>query len=293
MAYDEMELDTIGDKKTALFLIMSDTDSTFNFVIAILQSQLTNLLCDKADDVYGGRLPVHVRFILDEFANIGQIPQFDKLIATIRSREISASIILQSQSQLKAIYRDNADTIVGNCDTMLFLGGKEKTTLKEISEILGKETIDSFNTSENRGKEISHGLNYQKLGKELLYSFVMNSVAHNKRMNRDTTSESIIHSHQASLWEVRYVRIKDYREDPADSCCRRTDGNSVDRDLPEQYIRSDLGSPGIHFCSDRDSQSDLQIGLRIRSNEHDYRRVRDLYGPGHGRMVRRKDYDAS
>ena len=168
MAYDEMELDTIGDRKTALFLIMSDTDSTFNFVIAILQSQLTNLLCDKADDVYGGRLPVHVRFILDEFANIGQIPQFDKLIATIRSREISASIILQSQSQLKAIYKDNADTIVGNCDTMLFLGGKEKTTLKEISEILGKETIDSFNTSENRGKEISHGLNYQKLGKELM-----------------------------------------------------------------------------------------------------------------------------
>ena len=159
MEYDEMELDTLGDRKTALFLIMSDTDSTFNFVIAILQSQLFNLLCDKADDVYGGRLPVHVRCILDEFANIGQIPQFDKLIATIRSREISASIILQSQSQLKAIYRDNADTIVGNCDTMLFLGGKEKTTLKEISEILGKETIDSFNTSENRGKEISHGLN--------------------------------------------------------------------------------------------------------------------------------------
>ena len=168
MEYDEMELDTLGDRKTALFLIMSDTDSTFNFVIAILQSQLFNLLCDKADDVYGGRLPVHVRCILDEFANIGQIPQFDKLIATIRSREISACIILQSQSQLKAIYRDNADTIVGNCDTMLFLGGKEKTTLKEISEILGKETIDSFNTSENRGKEISHGLNYQKLGKELM-----------------------------------------------------------------------------------------------------------------------------
>ena len=168
MEYDEMELDTLGDRKTAMFLIMSDTDSTFNFVIAILQAQLFNLLCDKADDVYGGRLPVHVRCILDEFANIGQIPQFDKLIATIRSREISASIILQSQSQLKAIYRDNADTIVGNCDTMLFLGGKEKTTLKEISEILGKETIDSFNTSENRGKEISHGLNYQKLGKELM-----------------------------------------------------------------------------------------------------------------------------
>ena len=293
MSDDELELDTLGDRKTALFLIMSDTDTTFNFVIAMLQSQLFNLLCDKADDVYGGRLPVHVRCLLDEFANIGQIPNFDKLIATIRSREISASIILQSQSQLKTIYKDAADTIVGNCDTTLFLGVKEKSTLKEISELLGKETIDSFNQSENRGSQVSHGLNYQKLGKELLYSFVMNSVAHNKRMNRDTTSESIIHSHQASLWEVRYVRIKDYREDPADSCCRRTDGNSVDRDLPEQYIRSDLGSPGIHFCSDRDSQSDLQIGLRIRSNEHDYRRVRDLYGPGHGRMVRRKDYDAS
>ena len=168
METDEMELDTLGDSKTALFVIISDTDDTFNFVVSILYTQLFNLLCDKADDVYGGRLPVHVRFILDEFANIGQIPQFDKLIATIRSREISASIILQSQSQLKAIYRDNADTIVGNCDTMLFLGGKEKSTLKEISEILGKETIDSFNTSENRGKEISHGLNYQKLGKELM-----------------------------------------------------------------------------------------------------------------------------
>ena len=168
MEYDELELDTLGDQKTALFVILSDTDSTFNFVAALMYSQLFNLLCDKADDFYGGRLPVHVRLILDEFANIGQIPNFDKLIATIRSREISASIILQSQSQLKAIYRDNADTIVGNCDTMLFLGGKERTTLKEISEILGKETIDSFNTSENRGKEISHGLNYQKLGKELM-----------------------------------------------------------------------------------------------------------------------------
>ena len=168
MEYDELELDTLGDQKTALFVILSDTDSTFNFVAALMYSQLFNLLCDKADDFYGGRLPVHVRLILDEFANIGQIPNFDKLIATIRSREISASIILQSQSQLKAIYKDNADTIVGNCDTMLFLGGKEKTTLKEISEILGKETIDSFNTSENRGKEISHGLNYQKLGKELM-----------------------------------------------------------------------------------------------------------------------------
>lgn len=168
MEYDELELDTLGDRKTALFLIMSDTDTTFNFVIAILQSQLFNLLCDKADDVYGGRLPVHVRCILDEFANIGQIPNFDKLIATIRSREISASIILQSQSQLKSIYKDAADTIAGNCDTTLFLGGKEKSTLKEISEILGKETIDSFNTSENRGTQISHGFNYQKLGKELM-----------------------------------------------------------------------------------------------------------------------------
>lgn len=168
MEYDELELDTLGDRKTALFLIMSDTDTTFNFVIAILQSQLFNLLCDKADDVYGGRLPVHVRCILDEFANIGQIPNFDKLIATIRSREISASIILQSQSQLKSIYKDAADTIVGNCDTTLFLGGKEKSTLKEISEVLGKETIDSFNTSENRGTQVSHGLNYQKLGKELM-----------------------------------------------------------------------------------------------------------------------------
>ena len=168
MEYDDLELDTLGDRKTALFLIMSDTDTTFNFVIAMLQSQLFNLLCDKADDEYGGRLPVHVRCILDEFANIGQIPNFDKLIATIRSREISASIILQSHSQLKTIYKDAADTIVGNCDTTLFLGGKEKSTLKELSEILGKETIDSFNTSENRGTQISHGLNYQKLGKELM-----------------------------------------------------------------------------------------------------------------------------
>ena len=168
MSDDELELDTLGDRKTELFLIMSDTDTTFNFVIAMLQSQLFNLLCDKADDIYGGRLPVHVRCLLDEFANIGQIPNFDKLIATIRSREISASIILQSQSQLKAIYKDAADTIVGNCDTTLFLGGKEKSTLKEISELLGKETIDSFNQSENRGSQVSHGLNYQKLGKELM-----------------------------------------------------------------------------------------------------------------------------
>ena len=168
MTEDELELDTLGDRKTALFLIMSDTDTTFNFVIAMLQSQLFNLLCDKADDVYGGRLPVHVRCLLDEFANIGQIPNFDKLIATIRSREISASIILQSQSQLKTIYKDAADTIVGNCDTTLFLGGKEKSTLKEISELLGKETIDSLNQSENRGAQTSHGLSYQKLGKELM-----------------------------------------------------------------------------------------------------------------------------
>ena len=168
MTEDELELDTMGDRKTALFLIMSDTDTTFNFVIAMLQSQLFNLLCDKADDFYNGRLPVHVRFLLDEFANIGQIPNFDKLIATIRSREISASIILQSQSQLKTIYKDAADTIVGNCDSTLFLGGKEKSTLKEISELLGKETIDSLSQSENRGAQTSHGLSYQKLGKELM-----------------------------------------------------------------------------------------------------------------------------
>ena len=168
MTEDELELDTMGDRKTALFLIMSDTDTTFNFVIAMLQSQLFNLLCDKADDFYNGRLPVHVRCLLDEFANVGQIPKFDKLIATIRSREISASIILQSQSQLKTIYKDAADTIVGNCDSTLFLGGKEKGTLKEISELLGKETIDSLSQSENRGAQTSHGLSYQKLGKELM-----------------------------------------------------------------------------------------------------------------------------
>ena len=168
METDELELDTLGDSKTALFVIISDTDSTFNFVAALMYSQLFNLLCDKADDFYGGRLPVHVRLILDEFANIGQIPNFDKLIATIRSREISASIILQSQSQLKTIYKDAADTIVGNCDSTLFLGGKEKSTLKEISELLGKETIDLYNQSENRGSQVSHGLSYQKLGKELM-----------------------------------------------------------------------------------------------------------------------------
>ena len=168
MTEDELELDTMGDRKTALFLIKSDTDTTFNFVIAMLQSQLFNLLCDKADDLYNGQLPVHVRCLLDEFANIVQIPNFNKLIATIRSREISASIILQSQSQLKTIYKDAADSIVGNCDVTLFLGGKEKSTLKEISELLGKETIDSLSQSENRGAQTSHGLSYQKLGKELM-----------------------------------------------------------------------------------------------------------------------------
>lgn len=168
MAYDEMELDMLGEEKAALFVIISDTDDTFNFVVAIMYTQLFNLLCDKADDEHGGRLPFHVRLLLDEFSNIGQIPKFDKLIATIRSREISASIILQSQSQLKTIYKDAAETILGNCDTMLFLGGKESSTLKEISETLGKETIDLFNTSDTRGQSRSYGLNYQKTGKELM-----------------------------------------------------------------------------------------------------------------------------
>ncbi len=168
MEYDEMELDKLGERKTAMFIIISDTDDTFNFVVAMLYSQMFNLLCDVADDKYNGRLPIHVRVLADEFANIGQIPKFDKLIATIRSREISASIILQSQSQLKAIYKDSADVITGNCDTMLFLGGKEKSTLKELSDSLGKETIDTYNTSENRGREKTYGLNYQKLGKELM-----------------------------------------------------------------------------------------------------------------------------
>jgi len=167
MAYDELALDTIGDKKTALFLIMSDTDTTFNFVLAMLQSQLLNLLCDKADDFYGGRLPVHVRLLLDEFANIGQIPNFDKLIATIRSREISAAIVLQSLSQLKAIYKDAAEIISDNCDSTVFLSGRGKNA-KEIAEALGKETIDTYNTGENRGRKKSYSLNYQKLGKELM-----------------------------------------------------------------------------------------------------------------------------
>ena len=167
-SYDELELDMLGDRKTALFVIISDTDDTFNFLVSIMYTQLFNLLCDKADDVYKGRLPVHVRCLLDEFSNIGQIPKFEKLIATIRSREISASIILQSKSQLKAIYKDHADTIEGNCDTMLFLGGKEKSTLKELSELLGKETIDLFNTSDTRGSSRSYGMNYQKTGRELM-----------------------------------------------------------------------------------------------------------------------------
>ena len=168
MRYDELELDTLGDRKTALFIIISDTDDTFNFIVSMCYTQLFNLLCEKADDVYGGRLPVHVRCLLDECANIGQIPKLEKLIATIRSREISACLVLQAQSQLRAIYKDNADTIVGNCDSVLFLGGKERTTLKELTETLGRETIDTYNTGESRGRETSHSLNYQKLGKELM-----------------------------------------------------------------------------------------------------------------------------
>ena len=167
-AYDELELDTLGDRKTALFIIISDTDDTFNFLASMVYTQLFNLLCDKADDVYGGRLPVHVRCLIDECANIGQIPKLEKLMATIRSREISACLVLQAQSQLKALYKDNCDTIIGNCDSSVFLGGKEPTTLKELSAALGKETIDTFNTGESRGREVSHSLNYQKLGKELM-----------------------------------------------------------------------------------------------------------------------------
>jgi type IV secretion system protein VirD4 len=167
-AYDEMELDALGDWKTALFIIISDTDDTFNFLVSMAYTQLFNLLCDKADDVYGGRLPVHVRCLIDEAANIGQIPKLEKLVATIRSREISACLVLQAQSQLKALYKDHCDTIIGNMDSTIFLGGKERTTLKELSETLGKETIDTFNTGESRGREVSHSLNYQKLGKELM-----------------------------------------------------------------------------------------------------------------------------
>ena len=178
-SYDELSLDTLGDKKTALFLIMSDTDSTFNFLISMVYSQLFNLLCEKADDVYGGRLPVHVRCLIDECANIGQIPNLEKLMATIRSREISACLVLQAQSQLKALYKDNADTIIGNCDSYLFLGGKEPSTLKELSQSLGRETIDTYNTGESRGREQSHSLNYQKLGRDMPYLFVKSSVTLN------------------------------------------------------------------------------------------------------------------
>ena len=178
-SYDELELDTLGDRKTALFLIMSDTDDSFNFLISMCYTQLFNLLCEKADDVYGGRLPVHVRCLIDECANIGQIPKLEKLVATIRSREISACLVLQAQSQLKAIYKDNADTIIGNMDTSIFLGGKEPTTLKELAAVLGKETIDTYNTGESRGRETSHSLNYQKLGKDMPYLFVKSSVALN------------------------------------------------------------------------------------------------------------------
>lgn len=166
--YDELELDTLGDEKTALFLMMSDTDATFNFLISMIYSQLFNLLCEKADDVYGGRLPVHVRCLIDEAANIGQIPNLEKLVATIRSREISACLILQAKSQLKALYKDNADTIIGNMDSQIFLGGTEPSTLKDLAEALGKETIDTYNTGESKGREESHSLNYQKLGKDLM-----------------------------------------------------------------------------------------------------------------------------
>ena len=285
-AYDELQLDTLGDRKTAMFIIMSDTDDTFNFLISLCYTQLFNLLCEKADDVYGGRLPVHVRCLIDEAANIGQIPRLEKLVATIRSREISCCLVLQAQSQLKALYKDNADTIIGNMDCSIFLGGKEPTTLKELATALGKETIDTFNTGESRGREISHSLNYQKLGKELLYSFVMNSVAHNERMNRDTTSESIIHSRQASMWEVRYVRIKDCREDPAVPCCRGIDADQVDWDLSEQYIRGSSRNPGIHLHPNRNRQYVLQSGLWSGSIEDDSHRVRDIHDPCHWGMVR-------
>ena len=176
---DELALDTLGDRKTALFLIMSDTDSTFNFLISMAYTQLFNLLCEKADDVYGGRLPVHVRCLIDEAANIGQIPNLEKLMATIRSREISACLVLQAQSQLKALYKDNADTIIGNCDSRLFLGGSEPSTLKELSQSLGKETIDTYNTGESRGRETSHSLNYQKLGRDMPYLLMKSSAALN------------------------------------------------------------------------------------------------------------------
>jgi type IV secretion system protein VirD4 len=191
-AYDELELDTIGDRKTALFLIMSDTDATFNFLISMIYTQLFNLLCEKADDVYGGRLPVHVRCLIDEAANIGQIPNLEKLVATIRSREISACLVLQTRSQFKAIYKDNADTIIGNMDSQIFLGGSEPTTLKELAEAPGKETIDTFNTSDTRGNSPSYGTNYQKLGKELLHLFVKSSVAQSENSRTGTRSTGFL-----------------------------------------------------------------------------------------------------
>ncbi len=201
-----------GDRKTALFVIISDTDDIFIFIVAMMYTQLFNLLCDKADDVYGGRLPVHVRCLLDEVANIGQIPKLEKLIATIRSREISACLILQAQSQLKAIYKDNADTITGNCDTTLFLGGKEKTTLKEMSELLGKETIDLYNTSENRGKEKTYGLNYQKLGKDMPYLFVKSWLPKTKINRTGTRSADNSANHVFLFLFIWYnsVRLKKY-----------------------------------------------------------------------------------
>ena len=211
-SYDEMELDMLGDRRTAMFVIISDTDDTFNFIVAVMYSQLFNLLCDRADDVHGGRLPYHVRLLLDEFANIGQIPKFDKLIATIRSREISASIILQSQSQLKTIYKDASETILGNCDSMLFLGGKESTTLKEISETLGRETIDLYNTSDTRGQGRSYGTNFQKTGKDMPYLFVKSWLPNIKINGTGTRSadNSANHVFFISFHLVQFCTSKKY-----------------------------------------------------------------------------------
>ena len=213
-AYDELELDTLGDKKTALFLIMSDTDDSFNFLISMCYTQLFNLLCEKADDVYGGRLPVHVRCLIDECANIGQIPKLEKLVATIRSREISACLVLQAQSQLKAIYKDNADTIIGNMDTSIFLGGKEPTTLKELAAALGKETIDTYNTGESRGRETSHSLNYQKLGKDMPYLFVKSWLPNIKINGTGTrlASNSANHVFSVSLQEMFLIILRPTEE---------------------------------------------------------------------------------
>lgn len=210
MAYDELELDMLGERRTAMFVIISDTDDTFNFVVAIMYTQLFNLLCDKADDEHGGRLPYHVRLLLDEFANIGSIPKFDKLIATIRSREISASIILQSQSQLKTIYKDAAETITGNCDTMLFLGGKESSTLKEISETLGKETIDLLNTSDTRGQSQSYGMNYQKTGKELMSRDELSVMDGNKCILQLRGVRPFLSNKYDITQHKRYKELSDY-----------------------------------------------------------------------------------